>query len=96
MTKFVRCELCPHECVIPPGKSGDCRVRVNIDGKLIATVYGRAASVHVDPMEKKPLYHFLPGRPIFSISTLSNKILWIYKYIVSLISVVTSTNDLMV
>ncbi|MFH1380271.1 MAG: AmmeMemoRadiSam system radical SAM enzyme [bacterium] len=69
MSKLVECILCPKECRISPGKSGDCRVRVNIDGKLVATVFGRAASVHVDPMEKKPLYHFLPGKPIFSIST---------------------------
>lgn len=69
MSTLVECDLCPKQCRIAPGKSGDCRVRVNINGKLVATVFSRAASVHVDPMEKKPLYHFLPGRPIFSIST---------------------------
>ncbi|MBD3270987.1 MAG: AmmeMemoRadiSam system radical SAM enzyme [Elusimicrobia bacterium] len=69
MNKIVECSLCPHRCRIEPGHSGDCRVRINHDGRLIASVFGRAASVHVDPMEKKPLYHFLPGKPIFSIST---------------------------
>jgi len=55
MTKIVECQLCPKLCRIDHGQSGDCRVRVNVNGKLIASVYGRAASVHVDPIEKKPL-----------------------------------------
>ena len=63
------CELCPHGCAIPDGAAGDCRVRVNVDGKLRATTYGRPSAVHVDPMEKKPLFHFLPGTPILSIAT---------------------------
>jgi pyruvate formate lyase activating enzyme len=65
----VRCELCPRGCVIPEGGAGDCRVRVNLDGKLRATTYGRPSSIHVDPMEKKPLYHFHPGSSVFSIAT---------------------------
>lgn len=65
----VSCDLCPHRCVIPEGAAGDCRVRVNLGGKLRATTYGRPSAIHVDPMEKKPLYHFLPGRPVFSIGT---------------------------
>jgi len=65
----VACDLCPHRCVIPEGAAGDCRVRVNLGGRLRATTYGRPSAVHVDPMEKKPLYHFLPGRPVFSIGT---------------------------
>lgn len=69
INNIVECSLCPKECRIAHGQSGDCRVRVNMHGKLISTVFGRAASVHVDPMEKKPLFHFLPGKPIFSIST---------------------------
>ncbi len=68
MTTVV-CELCPHRCAIPDGGAGDCRIRVNLGGKLIATTYGRPSAVHVDPMEKKPLFHFLPGTPIFSIAT---------------------------
>ena len=65
----VSCELCPRRCLIPEGGSGDCRVRVNLGGKLRATTYGRPSSIHVDPMEKKPLYHFHPGTPVFSIAT---------------------------
>jgi pyruvate formate lyase activating enzyme len=65
----VVCELCPRECVIPEGEAGDCRVRVNIDGRLRASTYGRPSAMHIDPMEKKPLYHFHPGSPVFSIAT---------------------------
>ena len=65
----VTCELCPRGCVIPEGASGDCRVRVNLGGKLRATTYGRPSAIHIDPMEKKPLYHFKPGTPVFSIGT---------------------------
>lgn len=65
----VTCELCPRACVIPEGGAGDCRIRVNLGGKLRATTYGRPSAVHVDPMEKKPLYHFKPGSPVFSIAT---------------------------
>jgi pyruvate formate lyase activating enzyme len=65
----VSCELCPRGCVIPEGAAGDCRVRVNLGGKLRATTYGRPSAIHVDPMEKKPLYHFLPGTPVFSLAT---------------------------
>jgi len=61
--------LCPRGCVIPEGGAGDCRVRVNLDGKLRATTYGRPSSIHIDPMEKKPLYHFHPGSKVFSIAT---------------------------
>ena len=65
----VGCELCPKSCVIGPGQSGDCRIRVNVDGKLRAVTYGYPSAVHVDPVEKKPLNHFLPGSSIFSIAT---------------------------
>jgi pyruvate formate lyase activating enzyme len=65
----VTCELCPRYCTIPEGGAGDCRVRVNIEGKLVATTYGRPSSVHIDPVEKKPLYHFHPGSAVFSIAT---------------------------
>lgn len=68
MTTLV-CELCPRACEIPEGGAGDCRVRVNLDGKLYATTYGRPSSIHIDPMEKKPLYHFHPGTPVLSIAT---------------------------
>ncbi len=65
----VVCELCPRECVIPEGEAGDCRVRVNIGGRLRASTYGRPSAMHIDPMEKKPLYHFHPGSSVFSIAT---------------------------
>ena len=69
MNSEVRCELCPRECRIPEGGAGDCRIRVNLRGKLRATTYGRPSSVHIDPMEKKPLYHFHPASRVFSIAT---------------------------
>ncbi len=69
MSKKVICDLCPKFCRIPEGTAGDCRVRVNIGGKLRATTYGRPSSVHIDPIEKKPLAHFLPRSRIFSIAT---------------------------
>jgi len=65
----VVCALCPHNCRIAPGREGFCRVRGNRDGKLIALTYGRIVASHMDPIEKKPLYHFLPGQDILSIGT---------------------------
>jgi pyruvate formate lyase activating enzyme len=65
----VQCELCPKQCLIEPGQSGECRVRINIDGVLRSVVYGYPCSIHIDPMEKKPLFHFLPGTKIFSLAT---------------------------
>jgi len=65
----VQCELCPKRCVIEPGQSGDCRVRINIDGVLRTVVYGFPCSIHRDPVEKKPLFHFLPGSEILSLAT---------------------------
>jgi pyruvate formate lyase activating enzyme len=66
----VQCTACEHWCAIPPGEAGRCNVRLNRDGQLLSLVYGRAAAAHVDPVEKKPLFHFLPTQPIFSIGTL--------------------------
>jgi len=66
----VQCELCPKICLIEPGQSGECRVRINIDGVLHSVVYGFPCSVTpYDPVEKKPLFHFLPGTRILSIAT---------------------------
>ena len=65
----VRCELCPKSCLIAPGQSGECRIRVNLDGRLSAVTYGYPCSVHVDPVEKKPIFHFLPGTTTFSLAT---------------------------
>ncbi len=69
MSLAVKCELCPRLCRMEPGQAGDCRVRVNLDGRLTAVTYGFPVALHVDPMEKKPLFHFLPGRPILSLAT---------------------------
>jgi len=65
----VQCELCPKGCIIEPGQSGECRVRINIDGVLRTVVYGFPCSIHIDPVEKKPLFHFLPASRILSIAT---------------------------
>lgn len=65
----IQCGICPKGCRIPPGFSGECRVRMNLDGRLHASTYGRPCAVHVDPMEKKPLFHFFPGAMILSIGT---------------------------
>jgi pyruvate formate lyase activating enzyme len=63
----VRCDLCPHRCRIAEGKRGICGVRRNAGGTLRAESYGRVSAIAVDPVEKKPLYHFHPGRAILSI-----------------------------
>lgn len=60
------CHLCPKECHIAPGHRGFCSTRVNSNGTLYAVNYGRVAAVHLDPVEKKPLYHFYPGHTILS------------------------------
>jgi len=65
----VDCFLCSHRCHIAAGRTGFCRVRRNIDGRLISLVYGRLAARHLDPIEKKPFYHFLPGTTAYSIAT---------------------------
>jgi len=65
----VKCTLCPHECVLSLNKVGICRTRKNIDGKLISLAYENPCAINVDPIEKKPLQHFLPGSATFSIST---------------------------
>lgn len=67
--KYVRCTLCPKHCFVGPGGRGYCEVRENSDGDYYTLVYGRAASVNIDPIEKKPLFHVLPGSPIFSFAT---------------------------
>ncbi|HDR89482.1 MAG TPA: AmmeMemoRadiSam system radical SAM enzyme, partial [Bacteroidetes bacterium] len=66
----VRCLLCPHRCLIKPGKRGICRVRKNVNGTLVTETYGKLSAVHIDPVEKKPLYHFYPGRTILSVGSI--------------------------
>ncbi len=63
----VQCDLCPHRCRLGEGKTGLCRVRTAAGGKLNAAAYGLLSSAHIDPIEKKPLYHFRPGSSIFSV-----------------------------
>lgn len=65
----VRCRLCAHQCLIKPDRTGLCGVRLNQKGRLMSLVYGRAISANVDPIEKKPLFHFLPGTTSLSIAT---------------------------
>ncbi len=67
--KKVICGLCRHRCRIPDQKSGICQVRQNRDGQLYTRAYGRVIAAHVDPIEKKPFYHFLPGSSAYSIGT---------------------------
>jgi len=63
----IRCQLCPHNCLIPNSKTGICRVRKNIDNKLYSLFYGKPCCVHIDPLTKKPIYHMLPGTTSYSI-----------------------------
>ncbi|MCD6128178.1 AmmeMemoRadiSam system radical SAM enzyme, partial [Candidatus Bipolaricaulota bacterium] len=65
----VRCNLCAHRCLIPEGRRGVCMVRENRGGTLYSLVHGRIVSQALDPIEKKPLFHFLPGAPALSIAT---------------------------
>ncbi len=67
--KSVRCELCSHNCLIRDSRRGLCGVRENRGGRLFSLVYGRVAAAHVDPIEKKPFFHFLPGSRSYSIAT---------------------------
>jgi pyruvate formate lyase activating enzyme len=68
-TNKVQCHLCAHHCVIPNNKRGICGVRENRSGILYSLVYGKSIAENVDPIEKKPLFHFLPGSNSFSIAT---------------------------
>jgi len=65
----VRCRLCPHHCTLREGQAGLCRVRVVRGGELVSTVWGRVAALHLDPIEKKPLFHLLPGSSTLSLAT---------------------------
>ncbi len=65
----IQCQTCPHQCLISLGQKGICGVRQNIKGKLYLLVYNQAIAAHIDPIEKKPLFHFLPGSQTFSLAT---------------------------
>ncbi len=67
--KGLKCQICPNQCQIKPEENGDCRTRYHKDDKLYTIAYGNPCAVHVDPIEKKPLYHFLPQSNAFSIAT---------------------------
>lgn len=66
---FTQCTACNHYCKIAPNRTGICGVRKNIKGTLYLLVYGKAVALNVDPIEKKPLYHFMPGTKILSFGT---------------------------
>jgi len=65
----IQCGLCPNECLLEPEDRGRCRDRVYKEGKLWTMAYGDPCALHIDPIEKKPLFHFLPGTGVFSIAT---------------------------
>lgn len=65
----VQCELCPHFCFIQEGQAGRCRVRKNIGGKLHSVNFGELSAIQIDPIEKKPLMHFMTGTKIFSVGS---------------------------
>ncbi len=67
--KKVICKLCPHECELSDGQTGLCNARQNENGELVSLSYGKIVAIHIDPIEKKPLYHFKPGSQTFSIGT---------------------------
>jgi pyruvate formate lyase activating enzyme len=67
--KGIKCKLCPQVCELKEGETGDCRTRVVKDNKLYTIAYGNPCAIHIDPIEKKPLYHFLPASNAFSIAT---------------------------
>jgi len=65
----VQCRVCPNHCVLENGDRSHCRNKVNRDGVLYSLAYGNPCAIHIDPVEKKPLFHFLPGTPSFSLAT---------------------------
>lgn len=67
--EYVRCLLCAQNCVLSPGERGRCRARMNVDGELRSLVYGRPITIQIDPIEKKPFFHFLPGSNAYSLAT---------------------------
>jgi len=67
--KGIKCQICPNECKMLLNEESDCRTRINIDNELYCIAYGNPCAVHIDPIEKKPLYHYYPGSKAFSIAT---------------------------
>lgn len=64
-----QCNICPHHCTLAEGQMGLCRGRMNIGGKIVCQNYGKLTALAVDPIEKKPLYHFYPGSKILSVGS---------------------------
>ncbi|MDD5506629.1 MAG: AmmeMemoRadiSam system radical SAM enzyme [Candidatus Omnitrophica bacterium] len=69
VNKLVQCRLCPRRCAVPDGRRGYCGVRENRSGVLYTLVYAKPVAIHIDPIEKKPLFHFLPSTTAYSIAT---------------------------
>ena len=69
MNRKVECNLCPKRCLLSSGETGNCGVRKNSNGKIVCITYGNPCAVQLDPIEKKPLYHFLPSSSVLSIGT---------------------------
>jgi pyruvate formate lyase activating enzyme len=69
LDRNVQCKICPNNCLLTPGDRSHCRNRINRDGTLYTMAYGNPCTFHVDPVEKKPLFHFLPGSSTFSLAT---------------------------
>ena len=69
LDRNVQCKVCPNNCLLAPGDRSHCRNKINRDGTLYTLAYGNPCTFHVDPVEKKPLFHFLPGSSTFSLAT---------------------------
>ncbi len=69
LDRNVQCKVCPNNCLLAPGDRSHCRNKVNRDGTLYTMAYGNPCTFHIDPVEKKPLFHFLPGSRTFSLAT---------------------------
>jgi len=67
--KKAQCRACPHYCILLPGQRGKCGVRENKDGKIYSLVYGKVVAINIDPIEKKPFFHFMPGSESMSFGT---------------------------
>ncbi|MDA3797708.1 MAG: AmmeMemoRadiSam system radical SAM enzyme [Kiritimatiellae bacterium] len=65
----IKCKICPKMCLIALGENGDCKIRFNLDGEIKPITYGHPCSINVEPIEKKPLFHFLPGSSVLSLAT---------------------------
>ena len=66
---MTRCDLCPHHCVLKEGQTGFCHQRINKEGRIVLKDYGAITSLSLDPIEKKPLYHFYPDTKILSVGS---------------------------